>query len=149
MWRAIRIAFHRNRGHGDHRCRRQPLLDLVESRLARSEAESPAIVVNDDRDMIRIVEGRCATIERGVGEVPFGRSELPDELGKFMPVLFVAGAAAFRRKIVWYHHWSSASGGKGILPAAWLPIRYPLTETIALHRSGQSAAMMAAVRAPQ
>jgi hypothetical protein len=40
-------------------------------------------------------------------------------------------------------------GGNGILPASWLPIRYPLTDTSALTRSGQSAATMSAVRAPQ
>ncbi|MNL41861.1 hypothetical protein D3C87_1642880 [compost metagenome] len=33
--------------------------------------------------------------------------------------------------------------------ASWLPIRYPLTETSATQRSGHSAAMMSAVRAPQ
>ena len=40
-------------------------------------------------------------------------------------------------------------GGNGIRPDSWLPIRYPLTETIELQRAGQSAAMMFAVRAPQ
>jgi hypothetical protein len=30
-------------------------------------------------------------------------------------------------KYYWYHHWSSALGGNGTWPAAWLPIRYPLS----------------------
>ena len=43
----------------------------------------------------------------------------------------------------------SARGGSGAPLAAWLPIRYPLTETRAWQRSGHSAATMSADRAPQ
>src|SRR5882724_5256012 len=53
-----------------------------------------------DADVIRIVEGCCAALERGVIESPLRRSELPDELGKIVPVFLVAGAAAVRGKIV-------------------------------------------------
>src|SRR5262245_59238066 len=49
--------------------------------------------------MIRVVEGRCAAVERNIIEVPFWRSELPDELVELMPVFFVACAATVRRKI--------------------------------------------------
>src|ERR1700730_4083370 len=50
-------------------------------------------------DVIRVVEGRRAAIERSVVELPFGRSDLPDQLRKLAPVLFVAGTAAFGGKI--------------------------------------------------
>jgi hypothetical protein len=56
--------------------------------------------VDDDLDMIRIVEGGGAAIEGGIIEGPLRRSELPDELGKVVRVLVVAGTAAFRRKII-------------------------------------------------
>ena len=41
--------------------------------------------------LIRIVESRGAALESGVVEVPFRRSELPNELGKIAPVLASAG----------------------------------------------------------
>jgi hypothetical protein len=69
-------------------------------RLAFSQSEPPAIIMDHDADMIRIVEGRCAGIERGIVEVPFWRSELPNELRKVVPVFIVAGPAAFRGKII-------------------------------------------------
>jgi len=43
---------------------------------------------------------------------------------------------------------NAAAGGSGVLFASWLPMRYPLTETIALQRSGHSAATTFAVRGP-
>ena len=39
-------------------------------------------------------------IERGAIEIPFRRRLLPDELRKVVPVFVVAGAAAFRGKII-------------------------------------------------
>ena len=55
--------------------------------------------MDHDADMIRVVEGGCAPIERGIIEVPLRRSELPNELRKIAPVFVVAGPAAFRGKI--------------------------------------------------
>jgi len=49
--------------------------------------------------LIRIVEGRGAAIERRIIEVPFRRSESPDELVEIVPIFFVAQLAAFRREI--------------------------------------------------
>jgi hypothetical protein len=49
-------------------------------RLAFSESEPPTVVMDDDADVIRVVEGCRAAVERGLVEVPLGRSELPDEL---------------------------------------------------------------------
>ena len=63
------------------------------------QAEPPAVIVDHDGDVIRIVESRRAAIERGVVEVPLRRSELPDQLRKVVPVFVVAGAAAFGGEI--------------------------------------------------
>src|SRR5580658_9230957 len=49
--------------------------------------------------MVRIVEGCCAAIERGVIEVPLRRSQLPDELRKIVPVFVITCAPSFCRKI--------------------------------------------------
>src|SRR5208282_578907 len=67
---------------------------------AFSQAEPPAVVMDHDGDVVRIVEGRRAAIERGVVELPFRRGELPNELRKVMPVSAVARPAPFRRKII-------------------------------------------------
>ncbi len=99
VWRTIGITFKRNRGHGDDWKCRKPLFQIVIFRLAFSHAQPPAVVVNHDADVIRIVEGRGTAIERGVLELPFGRRDLPDELRKGVPVLVVADAAALSGEI--------------------------------------------------
>jgi hypothetical protein len=60
----------RDGGNRDHREFGQPLFQLGISRLAIGQAEPPAIVMNHDRDMIRVVEGRGAAPECGIVEVP-------------------------------------------------------------------------------
>jgi hypothetical protein len=105
--------------------------------------------MDDDGDVIGIVEGGGGEIERGIVKVPFRRSELPDKLVEVMPVLLVAEPAACGGKIKLVPSGELSLGGSGFWLAAWLPIRYPLTETCALQRSGQSTAIMLAVRAPQ
>ena len=75
MRRAIGIPFKGNRGDGDDRGFGKPLFQFVVFRLALGQALPPAIIVNHDCDMIRIVEGRCAAIERGIVKVPLRRSE--------------------------------------------------------------------------
>jgi hypothetical protein len=45
--------------------------------------------VNHDADVIAIIKRRSAAIERGVIELPFRRSELPDEL--LFAVFLIAG----------------------------------------------------------
>src|SRR5215510_11681727 len=112
VWRAIGVTFKCDGGHGDDRTFGKPLFKLVILPLAFSQANSPAVIMDDDTDMIRVIEGRRATFKGGVLEVPFRRSELPNELVKFSPVFFVACAAAVRRKIklvppfelcLWWH----------------------------------------------
>ena len=51
--------------------------------------------MDDDSDVIWIVESSGAALESGVVEVPFRRSEPPNELGKIVPVSVVAVAATF------------------------------------------------------
>src|SRR5450432_315843 len=98
MWGAVGIAFHGHGGHGDGRTCRQPLFKVIIFRLAFRQSQPPAVVVDDDGTVVRIVERRGAAIERGVVEVPFGRCDLPDQLGKIVPVFVVASAAAFNGK---------------------------------------------------
>src|SRR4029077_6857556 len=76
------------------------LLQIVISRLAVNDAKTPTVIVNHDLSMIRILEGRCAAIERGIVEVPFWRSLLPNELGKIVTIFFIAGPTAFGHKVI-------------------------------------------------
>jgi hypothetical protein len=96
----IGIVFQGNRGHGDVRKFGEPLFQLIVLRLAFSQSEPIAIKMDHDADMIRVVEGRGAALEGGLVEVPFGRGELPDEPGKVVPVLLVAGPAALGGKVI-------------------------------------------------
>ena len=91
---AIGITFERNSRDGDDGALRERLFKLGIFRLTLSQAEPPAVIVDDDVDVIRIIEGRGAAVERGVVKLPLGRSELPDQLRKFTPVFFIAGPAA-------------------------------------------------------
>ncbi len=100
VWCPIGIAFQRNGGHGDGRSLSKLLFQFVILWLAFGQTEPPAIIMDHDADMIRIVEGRGAALEGGLVEVPFRRSELPDELRKVTPVLVVAGSAAFRGEVI-------------------------------------------------
>ena len=97
--RAVGIPLERDGRHADDRTARKPILEAVIGRLAFSQTEAPAIVVNDDADVIRVVEGRGAAIERRVIEMPFRRSDLPDQLRKVVPMRLVADAPAFRREV--------------------------------------------------
>src|SRR5450755_3662356 len=100
VWGPIGIAFQGDRRHGDGRSCGEPLFQLVIVRLTCSQSEPPAIIMDHDADMIRIVEGRGAALEGGLVEVPFGRSELPDEPGKVAPVSLVAGPAALGGEVI-------------------------------------------------
>jgi hypothetical protein len=93
VWRAIGGAFKGDGGHGDHGTFGKPLFKVVILRFAFGQADPPTVIMDDDADMIRVIEGRRAAVERSVIEVPFWRSEPPDELVKIMPVFFVSCAA--------------------------------------------------------
>src|SRR5207244_13208838 len=94
VWGSIGIAFNRHCGHSDGRSLAEPLFQLIIFRLAISQSQSPAIIMDHDADMIRIVESRSAALEGGIVEVPVWRSELPDELRKAVAGLVVSGPAA-------------------------------------------------------
>lgn len=72
MRRTVGIAFKSDGGHGDDREFGKPLFQVVIFRLTVSQAQPPAVIMNHDADMIRVVEGRCAAIERCIIEVPLG-----------------------------------------------------------------------------
>ena len=82
MWSAVRIALHRDGGHTDDRAQGELLLEIVIFRFALGEAQPPAVVVDHDVDMIRVVERPGGAIEGGIVEVPLRRRELPNKLGK-------------------------------------------------------------------
>ena len=128
------------------------------SRVSRSSScgspsarpEPPAVVVDHDLDVVGVVERRRAAVERGLVEVPPRRRGSPDQLRELAPVGARSRPARARSRsstgtTTAARPRAAAAAG----PAAWLPIRYPLTETRPLQRSGQSAARMSAVRAPQ
>src|SRR3954452_20876294 len=94
MWCAVGIALERDGRDADCRACGEPFPQSVILLLAFGRAKPPAVIMNDDVDVIRVVEGLGAARERRVVELPFGGSELPDELGKFASVLFVTGPAA-------------------------------------------------------
>src|SRR5215472_19337065 len=91
---AVGVAFHRDGGDRDDRAGGESLFQFVVFCLARGEREPPAIIMNHDRDVIWIVEGGGAAVERGVVEAPLGRRGPPDQLGKIVPIFVVAGPPA-------------------------------------------------------
>ena len=101
----------------------KPRFQIVIFRLAFSEAEPPAVIMDHDGDVVRVVERRRSAIERGIVEIPFRRCDLPDELPEIVPIFVVAEHAAFSGKIILIPPLDSAFGGNGILLASWLPIR--------------------------
>ncbi len=94
---AVYITFKGDCGHVDDRSVGEPLFQIVIFRLTFSQAEPPAVIMNHDVDMIRVVEGRRAAIECGIIEIPLRRSDLPNELSKIVPVFIVARPPALRR----------------------------------------------------
>jgi hypothetical protein len=123
VWGAIGVAFHGDGRHGDHGTLRQSLFQVVILRFTFRQAQPPTVVVDDDCNMIRIVEGRCAALERGIAELPFRRSQLPNQFRKIVPVFIVAGAPAFRGKVILVPPEKFGLGDNGIFPDSWLPIR--------------------------
>src|SRR5580698_1590283 len=93
MGRAVGVAFHGDRGHCDDGPLGEFLFQIVVFPLAVGEVEPPAIIVYHDGHVVRVVEGRRATVEGRVVEVPSGRGLPPDELRKVAPVFVVADSA--------------------------------------------------------
>jgi hypothetical protein len=75
----VLIAVDRDGRHLDRRAGGQALLDRVETGVALGEPESPAVVVDDDVDVVGIVERGGGPAEGGVVVAPARRVERPDQ----------------------------------------------------------------------
>src|SRR5450755_3350280 len=100
MRSAIGITFKGDRRHSDNRKLGDPPLQIVILPLAVDEAQSPAVIVNHDSHIVRVVERRRGAIKRGIVEGPLRGSEPPNELPEIVPVLVVAEHAAFRGEVI-------------------------------------------------
>jgi hypothetical protein len=100
MGGAVGVALQGDGRDGDRRPSGEPLLQLVVCRLAVGQAQPPAVVVDHDRDVVGVVEGRRAAIEGGVVKGPLGRRGPPDQFGEVAPVVVIPCPAAFGGKIV-------------------------------------------------
>ena len=96
---AICIAFKRDRGHRDHRAYGKTLIQVVILTLAVGQAEPPAIIVNNDADVIGVIKGPRAAFECGIAEIPFWGRQFPNEFVEISPVFVIALAAALGREI--------------------------------------------------
>lgn len=67
---AIGIAVKGDGRHSDNRAVGKSLSQVVVLRVAFSQAQPPAVVMDHDPDVVRVVEGRCGAVERGIIEVP-------------------------------------------------------------------------------
>jgi hypothetical protein len=99
MRRTVRVPFHGDRRHGNHRTRGQSLLQFIVLRLTLCQADSPAVVMNHNVQVIGILKRRGGAIEGGIVEVPPRRCELPNELRKVASILVVTRTPAVRREI--------------------------------------------------
>src|SRR5580698_4222895 len=100
MRSTIGIAFKGDCRNGDDRIFSELIFEIVVLRLAFSQAQPKAVIMNHDSDVVRIVERSRGAIEGGVIEVPLWRSNLPNELSEIMPVFVVAEHAAFGGKVI-------------------------------------------------
>ncbi len=71
--RLVEVARDRDRERGDRGSLEEPLLEAVVLRLALGEAQSPAVVVDDNGDVIGVLEGLGGAAVRGVATTPFSR----------------------------------------------------------------------------
>ena len=100
MGSPICVSFKRDRGHGDGRKLGELLFVIVILRFTVCQSDPPTIVMNDDGDVIRIIEGYSGAIKCGLVEVPFGRSDLPNELRKIASLFVVASPATLGGEVV-------------------------------------------------
>ena len=70
--RAIGISLHRDGRHGDNREFGKALFQGVKLRPPYARTQPPTVIVNRDGNMIWIIEGGRAAIERGIIELHFG-----------------------------------------------------------------------------
>jgi hypothetical protein len=77
MRSSVGVTLKGNSRHRDDRTYGESVFKIVVFRLTICESEPPAIVMNDNRNVIRVFEGRRAAVERGIIELPLRRSRLP------------------------------------------------------------------------
>src|SRR5262249_57457692 len=75
-------------------------LQNVVAGVGFSQTQPPAVIMDDDVDVIRIVKGRGGALKRSIIKIPLRRGALPDELVKIVPILVVAEPSALCRKII-------------------------------------------------
>src|SRR3954463_6009668 len=79
MWSAICVPFEGDRRHRNSRAFGETALKPVILRLTVGQPEAPAVIVDDDVDVIGIVEGFSAALEGRVVEPPLRGGQLPDK----------------------------------------------------------------------
>src|SRR5436853_2067141 len=99
MRRAICVAFHRDGRHTYDRRRSDDLVEMRVPRFALSKGYPPTIVVNDDRDVIRVLERSRSTLKRLVVKFPLRRRGLPNQFREVAPISLVAFSASVRCKV--------------------------------------------------
>ena len=107
----------------DHRALGKLFLECVEAGFAFDQAQPPAIIMDGDSDMVRVVESRGRASEGGGVELPGRRGSLPDQTNKVLRIGLVAQPAALGGEIELIPPASSALGGRGFLFISWLPMR--------------------------
>src|SRR5690242_3758118 len=101
LWvrRTVGVTLHGNCRHRDRRgCRKRRFGRFV-AWLALSEAQPPAIIVDDNRDMVGVVEAAGRAFVSRIVEMPLGRGGLPDQLVERLAVLLIADPAALGREV--------------------------------------------------
>ncbi len=100
MGRAICVSFEGDGWLANGWTLSKQIFEMTAFRLAFNQSPPPAIVVNNDCDVIGIVERDCGAIKCRIMETPLWRSELPDEPREVAPAFFVAGPTVFRSEVV-------------------------------------------------
>ena len=100
-------------------------------------------------DVIRIVEGRRRALERRLVESPLRRGEPPDEPVEVAPVTLIARLAAFGGEVILVPPRELRLWRQRLLVGRLAADKIAAHRHERLQRSGQSAATMSAVRAPQ
>ena len=91
--------------------------------VAFGEAQPPAVVVDHDADVVRVVEGCRGSIKDGIVIVPRRGVELPYELGEIATVRVQSRPGSFGSEVVLIPLTPFGSAGDGSLLRSRLLIR--------------------------
>ena len=97
--RAVEVAGDGDRRNGDRGPAGERPLEPEVALLALREAQPPAVVVDHDVDVVRVVERRRGAVEGGVVDVPLRRGDPPDQPGELARVAPVAEPAPLGREV--------------------------------------------------